>query len=66
VNIPDSESEVSEAEVIQFFDSVLVSTYEEWLAVLSDGEKYKNQLEGLTPVQRKNVKRFKMMMQNCL
>ena len=55
--------QVTEADVLQFFDSVLVcDTYEEWLAVLADGENFKNQVKGLTPEQRKNVKRFTKMM----
>ena len=58
--------QVTEADVLQFFDSVLVcDTYEEWLQVICDGEKYQNQANGLTPIQRKNVKRFAKMMQNC-
>ena len=62
---PNTEPEISEADVIKFFDSMLVCTYEEWLAVLADGEKYQNQANGLTPIQRKNVKRFAKMMQKC-
>ena len=65
VKKPDDEYQVTEAEVIQFFDSMLVCTYEEWLAVLADGENFKNQVKGLTPEQRKNVKRFTKMMKNC-
>ena len=58
--------QVTEADVLQFFDSVLVcDTNEEWLAVLADGEKYQNQVKGLTPIQRKNVKRFAKMMNQC-
>ena len=60
----DNEPEISEADVIKFFDSMLVCTYEEWMAVLADGQKYQNQVKGLTAEQRRNVKRFAKMMQN--
>ena len=64
VKKPDDEYQVTEAEVIKFFDSMLVCTCEEWLAVLADGQKYQNQVKGLTAEQRRNVKRFAKMMQN--
>jgi hypothetical protein len=58
--------QATEDEWMRFFDSVVVcDTYEEWLQVICDGEKYQNQAKGLTPIQRKNVKRFAKMMQNC-
>ena len=62
----DGEYQVTEADVLQFFDTIQkANSFDEVLAILANSEHYKSEAKKLTKTQRRNVRQFAQAMQQC-